>query len=94
MKFLHGGNVQRIALDHIEVSSRLREVRDAFVENLIVMAEDTGITTPIHVRKSKAGYILIDGAHTPLNEVFCEQVKSDFLRLSCPSFTSCRHGCA
>jgi ParB family transcriptional regulator, chromosome partitioning protein len=63
MKFLNGGNIQRIPLDEIEVTHRLRGVRDTFVENLIVMAEDTGITTPIHVRKSKGQFTLIDGAH-------------------------------
>lgn len=63
MKFLNSGNVVRLPLDAISVEGRLREVRDAFVENLIVMAEDTGITTPIHVRKVKDQYVLIDGAH-------------------------------
>lgn len=63
MKFLNAGNVIRLPLDAISVEGRLREVRDAFVENLIVMAEDTGITTPIHVRKVKDRYVLIDGAH-------------------------------
>lgn len=63
MRFLHSGNVIRLPLDQIEVVGRLREVRNAFVENLILMAEDTGITTPIHVRKVKDGYVLIDGAH-------------------------------
>lgn len=63
MKALNGGNIVRLPLDDIEVSGRLREVRDAFVENLIMMAEDTGITTPIHVRKVDGRYVLIDGAH-------------------------------
>lgn len=63
MKFLNSGNVVRLPLDAISVEGRLREVRDAFVENLIVMAEDTGITAPIHVRKVKDQYVLIDGAH-------------------------------
>ncbi|MDQ7775192.1 MAG: ParB N-terminal domain-containing protein [Paracoccus aminovorans] len=63
MKFLNSGNIVRIPLDEIHVEGRLREVRDAFVENLIVMAEDTGITTPVHVRKVQGRYVLIDGAH-------------------------------
>lgn len=63
MKFLNNGNVIRIPLDEIAVEGRLREVRDSFVENLILMAEDTGITTPIHVRKVQGRYVLIDGAH-------------------------------
>lgn len=63
MKFLNSGNVIRIALDEIAIEGRLREVRDSFVENLMVMAEDTGITTPIHVRKVQGRYVLIDGAH-------------------------------
>lgn len=63
MKFLNGGNVLRLPLDQIEVTGRLREVRESFVENLILMAEDTGITTPIHVRRVKGRHVLIDGAH-------------------------------
>ena len=63
MKFLNGGNVVRLPLGDIAVEGRLREVRDNFVENLILMAEDTGITTPVHVRKVAGRYVLIDGAH-------------------------------
>jgi len=63
MKFLNSGNVVRLPIESIAVEGRLREIRDSFVENLIVMAEDTGITTPIHVRKVKDRYVLIDGAH-------------------------------
>ena len=63
MKYLNGGNIVRIALDEIKVEGRLRDVREAFVENLILMAEDTGITTPIHVRKVSGQYVLIDGGH-------------------------------
>ena len=63
MKFLNGGNVVRLPLDQIEVEGRLREVRESFVENLMLMAEDTGITTPIHVRKVGGRHVLIDGAH-------------------------------
>lgn len=63
MKFLNGGNIERIALEQIEVRGRLREVRDSFVQTLILMAEDTGLTTPIHVRRVRGAYVLIDGAH-------------------------------
>lgn len=63
MKFLNGGNVVRLPIDKIEVDGRLRAVRQSFVENLMLMAEDTGITTPIHVRKVKTRHVLIDGAH-------------------------------
>lgn len=63
MKVLNDGNVVRLALDRIKVGARLRKVSPAQVENLLVMAEDTGITTPIHVRKNGAAYELIDGAH-------------------------------
>lgn len=63
MKTLNGGNVIRIPLDDIVVGHRLRRVSDAQVENLLLMAEDTGITTPIHVRKVDGRYELIDGAH-------------------------------
>lgn len=63
MKFLNSGNVVRLPLDQIEVGERLRAVREAQVTNLIAMAEDTGITTPIHVRKVGGKHYLIDGAH-------------------------------
>lgn len=63
MKFLNSGNVVRLAIDEIEVGDRLRVVREAQVANLIAMAEDTGITTPIHVRKIGNKHYLIDGAH-------------------------------
>lgn len=63
MKVLDGGNVIKLRLDQVVVESRLRGVREQQVQNLIMMAEDTGITTPIHVRKTRDGYTLIDGAH-------------------------------
>lgn len=63
MKFLNSGNVVRLPLDQIEVGQRLRVVREAQVTNLISMAEDTGITTPIHVRRIGGKHYLIDGAH-------------------------------
>lgn len=63
MKFLNSGNVVRLALEEIEVGNRLRVVREAQVANLISMAEDTGITTPIHVRRVGGKHYLIDGAH-------------------------------
>ena len=63
MKYLNSGNVVRLALDQIEVGNRLRSVSAAQVENLLLMAEDTGITTPIHCRKVAGKYALIDGAH-------------------------------
>ena len=63
MKFLNSGNVIRLALDQIEVGDRMRRVSDAGVENLMLMAEDTGITTPIHCRKVGSTDVLIDGAH-------------------------------
>jgi ParB family chromosome partitioning protein len=63
MKFLNSGNIVRLPLDAIVVGPRLRLVRDVQVQNLLVMAEDTGITTPIHVRKVDTRHELIDGAH-------------------------------
>lgn len=63
MKFLNGGNVVRVAPDDIIVTGRLRRVSDVQVQNLIAMAEDTGITTPIHLRKVEGKLHLIDGAH-------------------------------
>ena len=63
MKVLNGGNIVRLALDQVTVEGRLRQVSDAQVANLLLMAEDTGITTPIHVRKVAGKHVLIDGAH-------------------------------
>lgn len=63
MKFLNGGNVQRLKLGEIIVGPRLRQVGETRVENLMLMSEDTGITTPIHCRKVGREYRLIDGAH-------------------------------
>ena len=63
MQILNSGNVVRLRLDQITVGKRLRAVSHSQVQNLILMAQDTGITTPIHVRKTKDGYELIDGAH-------------------------------
>ena len=63
MKFLNSGNVIRLALDQIEVGDRLRRVSESAVVTLEFMAEDTGITTPIHCRKVGSTYVLIDGAH-------------------------------
>lgn len=63
MKILNSGGVVRLAVGDIEVGSRLRGVSEVQLENLLAMAEDTGITTPIHVRKAGGRYVLIDGAH-------------------------------
>lgn len=63
MKILNSGNILRLPLDQIVVGKRLRKVSESQVATLLLMAEDTGITTPIHVRKVGAGYELIDGAH-------------------------------
>ncbi|MGV8987614.1 MAG: ParB/RepB/Spo0J family partition protein [Cypionkella sp.] len=63
MKILNGGNIVRLVLTDIHVENRLRQTSEDQVTNLMLMAEDTGITTPIHVRKVGAKYHLIDGAH-------------------------------
>jgi ParB family chromosome partitioning protein len=63
MKVLNSGNIIRLALDAVQVEGRLRQVSEAQVQNLLLMAEDTGITTPIHVRRVKGQHVLIDGAH-------------------------------
>lgn len=60
---LNFGNVIRLPLDAIVVRNRLRRVSETQVENLVIMAEDTGITTPIHCRLTAGRYELIDGAH-------------------------------
>ena len=63
MKFLNDGNVVRLPIADIVIGARLREANETQVENLLQMAEDTGITTPIHCRKVQGRYELIDGAH-------------------------------
>lgn len=63
MKVLNNGNVIQIAVDQVQVGPRLRTTSPDQVDNLVLMAEDTGITTPIHVRKVGTEYHLIDGAH-------------------------------
>lgn len=63
MKILEKGNVIRLKLDEIVVEDRLRPVSEAGVQNLIMMAEETGITTPIHVRVKDGRRVLVDGAH-------------------------------
>lgn len=63
MKILNSGNVMRLPLDAIDVGARLRQVSEVKLQNLLLMAEDTGITTPIHCRKTAGRYELIDGAH-------------------------------
>ncbi len=63
MKFLHSGQVVRLPLDAINVGRRLRSASEAHVAALLLMAEDVGITTPIHVRKVAGGHELIDGLH-------------------------------
>jgi ParB family chromosome partitioning protein len=63
MKFLHSGQVVRLPLDAITIGDRLRQVSEAHVAALLLMAEDSGLTTPIHVRKVPKGHELIDGAH-------------------------------
>lgn len=63
MKILNGGNIERLPLGLIEVGDRLRKVSETQIENLLLMAADTGITAPIHVRKVKSRFELIDGAH-------------------------------
>jgi ParB family chromosome partitioning protein len=63
VKYLQGGNVVRLVPDEVVVGERLRRVSAVQVQNLIAMAEDTGLTTPIHVRRVEGRHELIDGAH-------------------------------
>lgn len=63
MKFLNSGNVVRVALDQIDVGSRLRAVSETKVAGFVVMAKDVGILSPILLRKVDDRYVLIDGAH-------------------------------
>lgn len=63
MKVLDGGQVIKLPVGDVIVEDRLRFVHEAHIRNLMVMAEDTGLTTPINVRKTRDGYVLIDGAH-------------------------------
>ncbi|MFA8441566.1 ParB/RepB/Spo0J family partition protein [Yoonia sp.] len=51
-------------LDEIEVGNRVRMVSPSAVNIIAMSIEDLGaITSAIHVRKTRTGYRLIDGAH-------------------------------
>ncbi|MDX8354325.1 ParB/RepB/Spo0J family partition protein [Cognatiyoonia sp. IB215182] len=53
-----------ISLDEIEVGNRIRMVSPSAVNVIAMSIEDLAVLTdPIHVRKIKNGYRLIDGAH-------------------------------
>jgi len=53
-----------IALGQIEITDRVRKVSDSAVEIIVMSIQDLGvITSPIHVRKMRSGFRLIDGAH-------------------------------
>ncbi len=52
-----------LPIAEIDVSGRLRPVGEDQVAALIDLIEEYGFTTPVVVRKTKAGFVLIDGAH-------------------------------
>lgn len=56
--------IEAIDVAAIKVGERTRFVSDQAISVLMMSYEDQGgFTTPIHVRKDKDGYELIDGAH-------------------------------
>ena len=63
MKRIDDGNIRQVGLDDIKIGHRLRAVSGDAVKAILASAEETGITTPIHLRKLPKGFELIDGAH-------------------------------
>ncbi|MDT8856461.1 ParB N-terminal domain-containing protein [Paracoccaceae bacterium Fryx2] len=56
--------ISHLPLDQIEVRDRVRPVNEAAVQAILQSAEAVGgITSPIHVRKVKGAFQLIDGGH-------------------------------
>jgi ParB family transcriptional regulator, chromosome partitioning protein len=59
-----GSATQEIALSDITIANRLRPAGEQGVATLLASVEEIGdITDPIHVKKLKKGYRLIDGGH-------------------------------
>lgn len=56
-------SITSAAISDIEVSNRLRPVAESTVAALNFVIGEFGFTVPILVRKMKAGFRLIDGAH-------------------------------
>lgn len=54
---------RELPIAEIDVSGRLRPVGEDQVAALIELIEEYGFTTPVLVRKTRAGFVLIDGAH-------------------------------
>ncbi|MEO0917401.1 MAG: ParB N-terminal domain-containing protein [Pseudomonadota bacterium] len=64
MAEIKGINVGVLDLDEIDVGRRVRAVSVSAVNIIAASIEDLGsVTSPIHVRKTKKGYCLIDDAH-------------------------------
>lgn len=64
MSEIKGVEIEDIALADIEIAGRVRQVSLSVVNIIVMSIEDLGcITSPIHVRKMRAGFRLIDGAH-------------------------------
>lgn len=55
--------VTELPVADIQIGYRLRDVSEAEVEALISLIKEFGQTTPILIRKKKAGYFLVDGMH-------------------------------
>lgn len=54
---------KELPIAEIDVSGRLRPVGEDQVAALVDLIEEYGFTTPVVVRKTRAGFVLIDGAH-------------------------------
>lgn len=64
MKLTKSEEISAIPLAQIVIGDRIRPLDEAAVDVIIASVQDIGqITTPIHVRKIKGGYELIDGRH-------------------------------
>lgn len=64
MKLTNSDQIASIPLGQIAVGDRIRPLDVAAVDVIVASAQDLGhITTPIHVRRIKGGFELIDGRH-------------------------------
>jgi len=54
---------KELPIAEIAVTGRLRPVSEDQVAALIELIEEYGFTTPVVVRKTRSGFVLIDGAH-------------------------------
>lgn len=64
MKIVKPDAIEMIPLDEIKIGDRIRALDPAAVQVIFQSVLELGhLTTPIHVRKTKGGFELIDGRH-------------------------------